>query len=41
MNEKEAMDKLDVLIGFFDNYNKMLSNMEQTIEREIEDPLAA
>lgn len=41
MNKKEAMDKLDVLIGFFDNYNKMLSNMEKTIEREMEVPLAA
>lgn len=32
MSEKEAIQKLDVLIEFFQNYNKMLSIMEENIE---------
>ncbi len=42
MSEKEAIDKLDALIGFFENYNKMLLDMEINIEKELLDiPLAA
>jgi hypothetical protein len=32
MSEKEAILKLDVLIEFFKNYNKILSVMEENIE---------
>lgn len=37
MSEQESMEKLDTLIEFFKDYNKMLSN----IERASEIPLAA
>ena len=41
MSDKEAIQKLDLLIEFFDNYNKMLSYIEQNIENESEIQLAA
>ena len=36
MSEKEVIDKLNALIEFFDNYNKMLSFMEENIERGLD-----
>lgn len=41
MSEKKAIDKLNVLIEFFDNYNKMLSVMKENIERGLKVSLAA
>jgi len=41
MSEQEALQKLDVLIEFFKNYNNMLLDMEMNIERAQEIRLAA
>jgi hypothetical protein len=37
MSDREALQKLNALIEFFNNYNKMLSDMEikMVIEQEI------
>lgn len=37
MSEQESLEKLETLIEFFKDYNKMLSN----IERALKIPLAA
>ncbi|MDD5125384.1 hypothetical protein [Methylovulum sp.] len=41
MSDKEALEKLNVLIEFFKNYNNMLSDMEMYIKSEQEVRLAA
>lgn len=41
MSDKEAIERLDTLIEFFKNYNKMLLDIEESIGTNQEFRLAA
>ena len=41
MSKQETMRNLDILINFFDNYNKILDKLENRIEEKRADKKAA